>query len=170
MASEVRLRPMDQDEVTRYIASSRESYVRSRVEAGERPEVAERVAERQHGDLFPGGRPARRHQLFVVEADGQQVGVVWVGPHPNRPEDEGTAWLYDIEIADGHRGRGHGRAALAMIEDHLTAAGVTDVGLNVFGSNETARRLYRSAGWRELSVTMTKQLAAPGSAETERRE
>jgi ribosomal protein S18 acetylase RimI-like enzyme len=96
--------------------------------------------------------------LFVVESDGHQVGIVWVGPHPNRPEDEGTAWLYDIEIASDQRGRGYGRAALAMIEDHLSAAGVTEIGLNVFGNNETARRLYGSAGWRELAVTMTKLL------------
>jgi ribosomal protein S18 acetylase RimI-like enzyme len=149
---------MGQDELTRFIASSRESYVMARVEAGERPEVAERVSERQHRDLFPGGRPGERHELFVVEADGHQVGMVWVGPHPNRPEDERTAWLYDIEIVSDQRGRGYGRAALAMIEDHLAAAGVTEFGLNVFANNTTARRLYSSAGWRELSVTMSRQL------------
>jgi ribosomal protein S18 acetylase RimI-like enzyme len=158
MVSDVGLRPMGQDELTAFIASSRESYVMARVEAGERPDVAERVAERQHRDLFPAGRPAKGHKLFVVEAKGHRVGIVWVGPHPNRPDDERTAWLWDIEIASDQRGRGYGRAALAMIEDHLAAAGVTECGLNVFANNKSARRLYTSAGWRELSVTMTRQL------------
>ena len=49
-----------------------------------------------------------------------------------------------------------------MLEFEREAAqrGLHHLSLNVFGGNAPARGLYRSLGWAEMAVTMTKQLEA----------
>jgi len=155
----VHLRPMRSDEFEPWLAKVRAAYVADRVAAGEPEELARRTAEQQHAEYFPEGRPDGRHAVFVAEADGEAVGVVWSGPHPRRPDDPTVAWLYEIEVVEAHRARGYGRAMLAALEEHLRAAGVSELSLNVFGGNDSARRLYASAGYREVAITMSKPLS-----------
>jgi ribosomal protein S18 acetylase RimI-like enzyme len=62
-------------------------------------------------------------------------------------------------VDENHRGRGYGRELLAALEQRIRATGVRDLSLNVFGDNAPARRLYVSAGYREVAVTMTRPLA-----------
>ena len=81
---------------------------------------------------------------------------MWVGPHPQGLED--ARWIYDIEIDDEHRGRGLGRAALTLAEEHAASTGARTLGLNVFGQNTVARGLYASAGYRETAIIMSKAL------------
>jgi GNAT superfamily N-acetyltransferase len=80
------------------------------------------------------------------------VGSVFLGVR------DGGAWLYDITIADGERGKGYGRAAMTALEDEVRALGHETIRLNVWGGNEVARGLYRSLGWAEESVHMRKHL------------
>jgi ribosomal protein S18 acetylase RimI-like enzyme len=42
-------------------------------------------------------------------------------------------------------------------------AGHRRIALNVFGGNEAARSLYRSLGYHEAAVTMTKDVSDPGA-------
>jgi len=134
------------------------AYVADRVSAGETPEEARRVIDQQHEQYFPDGRPAAGHEVLMAEVDGAAVGIAWWGPHPRRPQDTTAAWVYDIELAEQHRGRGLGRQLLAALEARVRAAGVRDLSLNVFGDNATARRLYTSTGYREVTIVMTKSL------------
>jgi GNAT superfamily N-acetyltransferase len=134
-------------------------YLAERVAAGDSPEEARRVIEQQHAAWFPDGRPAEGHEVLVAEADGDRVGIAWWGPHPRKPDDPAAAFLFDIEVEEEQRGKGYGRGLLAALEQRLRDAGATELALNVFGENETARRLYLSAGFREISVIMTKELA-----------
>jgi ribosomal protein S18 acetylase RimI-like enzyme len=114
-------------------------------------------AARDYPGLFPGGRPLPDHFVFVVEDDsGRAVGHVF---YAVRPPGSRNAWLYYIEIAEESRGRGYGREAMRLFEEDALARGLTTVGLNVFGGNEPARSLYRSLGYREVAVDMTKDLA-----------
>lgn len=157
----LRLRPMTHEEVSSWMDTAREAFAVERMEAGEPEQAARHIADAQYADYFPGGRPAHRHELMVLEEDGARVGMVWVGPHPRRPEASEAAWLYNIEIDRDRRGRGFGRAALRLVEAHLGRSGITELGLNVFGHNEVARRLYATAGYREAAVTMVKKLPLP---------
>jgi len=134
------------------------AYVADRVSAGESPEEARRVIDDQHAQYFPDGRPAPGHAVLTAEVDGVAVGIAWWGPHPRRPQDATAAWVYDIELDEKHRGRGLGRELLAAMEEQARAAGVRELSLNVFGDNATARRLYGTAGYREVTLTMTKSL------------
>jgi GNAT superfamily N-acetyltransferase len=133
-------------------------YVAERTAAGEAPEQARQQAEQQHAQWFPDGRPAPGHEVLVAEAKGERVGIAWWGPHPRKPDEPSAAFLYDIEVDEAERGKGYGRGLLAALEEHLRGAGATELTLNVFGDNATARKLYLGAGYREVSVIMTKPL------------
>ena len=57
-----------------------------------------------------------------------------------------------------HRGAGYGRALLTAAEEELRHRGAPAVGLNVFGHNQVAVRLYTSSGYRVTSQQMLKEL------------
>lgn len=63
-----------------------------------------------------------------------------------------------MRIEERHRGRGYGREAMTLAEVEARRLGLDRVGLNVFGGNEVARGLYRSLGYAENAVFMTKQV------------
>ena len=107
-------------------------------------------------DLLPQGRETPDTWLLTVfDAAGVEIGFLWIGPHRDRAD---VAYVYDIEIAEAHRGRGLGRAAMQAAEDLVRAAGIDEIGLNVFGSNERARHLYDSLGYHVVATQMTKKL------------
>jgi ribosomal protein S18 acetylase RimI-like enzyme len=68
------------------------------------------------------------------------------------------AWVYDVEIAEGFRGRGYGRAAMLLAEDEARARGMTSLGLNVHGQNRVARSLYEDIGYQLTTLQMKKPL------------
>lgn len=156
----LKLRPMTDDEVARFVAEGLETYVAEYARStGEAEDSVRRQAEQQHAAYFPGGWPAPGHRLLILDSEGQQVGCVWVGPHPDRSDESNLAWLYNIEVDETFRGRGYGRQCLRLVESHLAQQGVTELMLNVFGANTTARALYTSAGYQDVAVTMSKTLS-----------
>jgi len=120
--------------------------------AGLTREDAEAKAERDVASIFPNGLATEGVRLWVVEADGSAVGTVFLGVR------DAGAWLYDITIDEGERGRGYGRAAMLALEEEVRALGFGELGLNVWGGNEIARSLYTSLGFGEVSVGMKKTL------------
>jgi ribosomal protein S18 acetylase RimI-like enzyme len=132
------------------------TYARERAEAEGRP-VTETLPEEEAelARLLPDGQHTPGHHFLQV-LDGDTVaGWLWVGPHPSKRD---AAWVYDIEIEQSARGRGLGRAAMLAAEGVAVAAGATELGLNVFGSNERAISLYRSLGYAVTSMRMAKPL------------
>lgn len=110
----------------------------------------------QFDELLPLGVDTEGTWLLkVVDQTGADVGVLWIGPHRDRA---GVAYVYDIAIDEPHRGRGLGRAAMQAAESVVAAAGIAEIGLNVFGFNEPARRLYDSLGYRVVATQMLKSL------------
>jgi ribosomal protein S18 acetylase RimI-like enzyme len=151
------LRPMRADEYQAFAERSRQGYIDGMVEHGGmlRP-AAEAKADRDFALILPDGLETPGHWIFVVEADGLAVGVVWFAERVT--DGRTTAFLYDIHIDPEQQGRGHGRAAMLAFEQEASRRGLTHLSLNVFGGNERARGLYRSLGYRETSVQMSKQL------------
>lgn len=148
---------MTDAEVVEYAASHQAEYIAERVAAGEEPGRARATAERQFAELFPGGHLAGGHRMYRVAEDAEAVGILWIGPHPDR--HEGVAWVWDVEIEPEARGRGLGRAAMSLAEEDAVAHGAREISLNVFGHNTVARSLYESLGYATLSVGMQKRLA-----------
>ena len=153
--ADVSLRPMREDEFARWLPATRDGYAESMAaHAGITAEAARRKAEADTEQLFPGGRPAADQWVYVVEADGKPVGGLWVA---ERDLEHGRMlWIFDIDIDEPHRGRGYGRAAMQFAEAEARRRGLPGVALNVFGGNEVARNLYRSLGYAESAIFMTK--------------
>jgi ribosomal protein S18 acetylase RimI-like enzyme len=143
---EVTLRPLREEELPAFVERGRAEYERELVEfAGMEPADARSKAD---ADYVPkaGG------DVFAVEADGRAVGAAWLG------EQRGRAFVYDVWVDPGERGRGYGRAAMLALEDEARRRGFSGIALNVWGGNTVARSLYRSLGYEERAVTMNKAL------------
>jgi ribosomal protein S18 acetylase RimI-like enzyme len=152
------LRRMRPDEFPTFIERSKLEYARGIAEqGGESEEFARAKSEADHAAILPRGLDTPDHWIFVVEAAGQRVGVLWLAERPHGPERE--CYVYDIEIDEAHRGKGYGRAAMELAEAEARAHGLGRIALNVFGGNEVARKLYRSLGYVETSVQMAKNLS-----------
>ena len=61
-----------------------------------------------------------------------------------------------VYVARKYRRRGFGKQAMLFVEDEARRRGLGRVALNVFGANEAARDLYRSLGYEERAVSMSK--------------
>ncbi len=149
------LHPMAPDRFDVWRAESAADYVDSRVTAGESREKAPAASDREMESMFPSGRPNDDHAVFDVVDDGEVVGVLWIGL---RDRAAGSWYVYDIAIDEAFRGRGLGRATMLLAETEARARGARSIGLNVFGFNTVARRLYESLGYEPTAIQMQKPL------------
>jgi RimJ/RimL family protein N-acetyltransferase len=150
----VRLRPVREDELARYLEAMHRFYVADLVESlGLTDEEAVEKSRRDHATLFPDGRPAEGVHAFVVEDENEDaIGRLFFADRPY------GVWLYAIELDEHVRGRGLGREAMLAFEERVRELGAASIKLNVFGGNEAARSLYRSLGYVEEAVQMGKPL------------
>ena len=185
------LRLMPDDRLGPWIARSRADYEEARLRSGESPAVAAENARASFERNFPGGRPATGHLVHEVVAvsagaagaragavgagagagagddgagpgaDGEVVGWIWIGPFA---EGSDAWWVWDVEIDEQHRGAGHGRAAMQLAEQEAARHGAVTLGLNVFGYNDAARRLYESLGYETTSLQMRKPVGPAAAA------
>ena len=153
----VQLRPMPDDELAAWLPLMHERYAADMVEhAGMSHERAAAKAADDIERLFPGGVPSGRHSFYVIEVDGEPAGDLWLAEREEPLEP--CLFVYDIHLDDQYRGRGYGRAAMLFAEEEARRRGIDRVALNVFGGNEVARGLYRSLGYEENAVAMSKEL------------
>jgi len=157
--STVTLRPMTDAEFAEFRAATARAFADELVATGGwSPEEALERALQGSAELLPQGLETRGMLLFTaVLDDGTPIGRLWLGlTHPRGAPD--CAFVYDIEVAEGHRGGGLGRALLAAGEDVVRSHGVPAVELNVFADNTRAIGLYASAGYRVVTQQMRKDL------------
>ena len=95
--------------------------------------------------------------LTALTGEGIPIGYLWIGLQ-RKGGSPGEAWIYDIELYEQFRGNGYGRALLALAETESRKNGVKKLGLNVFGNNTIARKLYASAGYETTAIQMSKEL------------
>jgi ribosomal protein S18 acetylase RimI-like enzyme len=157
------LRPMTLAEIEEFRTGHIDEYIKGRVDAGESPETAHRIALAQHEEFYPGGLPAPGHHHYRVIEDSTPVGSLWLGTAPgDKPSQE---WVFLVEIDEAHRGKGHGRAAMLLAEEEARRHGAKELGLNVWGPNKVARSLYESLGYQTSSIQMLKPLLSPEQPE-----
>jgi len=151
----VHLEPMPAELLPEWIEADHQRYIASRMQSGESREVAVKKAEQSREENFPNGRPLDTHLLFQVWSDGTVVGILWMGPYPAGSTDW---WVFDIEIDEAHRRRGHARRALELGHAAAKDHGATTIGLNVFGYNTGAKELYDSLGYAVTATQMKRDL------------
>jgi ribosomal protein S18 acetylase RimI-like enzyme len=154
----VTLRPMTSSEFDSVVDSAFAGYFAERVATGQtRQEDVAAETRRQREQYLPDGVATERMLLYIGEADRERIGWIWlalpgVANHPD------TAWVYNVVVDAAHRGKGYGRGLMLAAERELVERGVSRLGLNVFGTNKTAIRLYERLGYQVLTQQMTKPL------------
>jgi ribosomal protein S18 acetylase RimI-like enzyme len=158
----VTLRAMTASEYEAWIGGALQSFAEERAAAVGIPlDVSLTRARVQLTGLLPEAHATPGMSLLVIlDADGNDVGRMWLGADPDRAD---TLFVWDISIDPKFRGAGLGRAAMTAAEGLARQAGHASMSLNVFGPNAVARRLYDSLGYRATSVQMVKSLEEPRS-------
>jgi GNAT superfamily N-acetyltransferase len=155
---------MTWDEFDAWSPHSVRGHAAQQVAAGLRPEAeALADAQQQLEAQLPDGIASHLQLLHTVRAespDGPVVGHLWLRLRPRA--DEVEAYLMDVEVDAGLRGRGHGRAAVLAAERLARDLGATVLRLNVFGHNAVAIALYRDLGLVVTGATLTAPLPRPG--------
>ncbi|MCX5197812.1 GNAT family N-acetyltransferase [Streptomyces sp. NBC_00249] len=146
-------RPMTEAEYEAWEARARAQYARSWVGRGMSPQAAEAKSNADHDAMLPRGLATPGIDLAVLEAAGTPVGHVWLGPAA-----DGSGYVYDVEVAEEHRGRGHGRNLMLLAERTAVAAGHRRLALHVFSDNTPALRLYESLGYLPTDINYGKDL------------
>ena len=156
----VRLRPLTDGEYDTIRTPMLDEFAADLTRSAHAPvddEVRARAAQFFPATLTDALAEAGTSILRVLDADGADIGLLWLG---RSPTNRLTGFVYDVIIDEQHRGRGLGRAAMLEAEKVLAADGCTRIALNVFGWNERAAGLYRSLGYDVDSMQMSKPLAA----------
>lgn len=154
----VDLRTMLPDEFATYLDWAIDDYAAELERNGKATGEAAQGASRASFDsLLPDGLATVGHTILVATNpdDGERVGVLWFGPST---DDPAMAWIYDIMVDEDKRRRGWGRAMMRAFEGEARARGFARAGLNVYGDNHVARRLYESLGYLETARQLHKEL------------
>ncbi len=132
-------------------------FAKEKVDSGNWPAdgALERSAEETMQNL-PQGRATPGHDIFVGMLDGKEVGVLWLFTDPALTTPE--TMIYDIEVAEAHRGKGLGRELLTAAEAWCADHSIGVLKLHVFAKNTTAVSLYESAGFEATNINMSKQI------------
>jgi ribosomal protein S18 acetylase RimI-like enzyme len=85
-------------------------------------------------------------QLFVVELDGSDIGMVKL-----HKEDD-SVFIFGFGIQPEFRGKGYGRAALARAVNRALDSRPSLVALEVDCVNDTALNLYKSCGFQTVTT------------------
>jgi RimJ/RimL family protein N-acetyltransferase len=155
----IELVEMPGERFPRYRENLIREYAKDKVRAGVwSPEEAQRRAEADTDGLLAQGTNTEGHYLYLLRdpSAGEEVGVVWLAV-----QDTGvgrSVWIYDIQIHEPFRRRGHGTEALRAVEKRAAELGAEKVELHVFGHNPGARALYERSGFATTSVVMSKRL------------
>ncbi|MGW2183470.1 GNAT family N-acetyltransferase [Streptomyces sp. NPDC001732] len=150
-------RPMSAEEFDTWLSAAVESYAQAWIDRGVPAEQARRKSRSDHERNLPDGLDTEGVFLHVLVAGDAVVGHVWVS---TREEIEGVSagYVFDVEVAEEHRGHGHGRALMQQAERLVLAAGPRRLGLHVFAANTPALRLYDSLGYRTDRYNLAKAL------------
>ncbi|MBF4613483.1 GNAT family N-acetyltransferase [Curtobacterium sp. VKM Ac-1376] len=155
--TDTRLVAMPAERLPAWLDATMAEYVTSRMQAGETREQAEANKQQSLERWFPDGEPADGHLVWdVVDQDDGVVGYLWIGPFA---PDSTDWWVFDVEMDQAHRRRGHARRALELAHRAAAEHGATSIGLNVFGYNTGAQELYAALGYQLTSAQMRKPLA-----------
>lgn len=153
----IHLRPITPQEFQAYRRFFVTDYGRELVDnEGITPEAARQRAEADLDQDFPGGVVLPGHRLWCIVPEGgsEVLGYLWV-----KTVAESTLFVMDFSMLPQHRGRGHGSAALAALDEVARREGRT-LKLRVAQSNPRALALYRRAGYQITGYNMAKTVGS----------
>jgi GNAT superfamily N-acetyltransferase len=100
-------------------------------------------------------------RIFIVECDGKVAGFATVFarmPFQELDDPPGEyALVSDLVVLEPFRRRGCGMALLAAAEQYAVEQGAAELIIGVLTANQTARRLYRRAGFDSQREVLSKR-------------
>ncbi|MFF0557392.1 GNAT family N-acetyltransferase [Streptomyces sp. NPDC004266] len=150
-------RPVTEAEFEEWSAKSRAAFAQSWIDRGVPEEQALAKAEDGRRRFLPQGLATPGVTVTVGVRDGRVVGYLWVGRLEREP-GKATAFVFEVEVVEGERGKGYGRALMLLAEQIALEAGESLLELHVFAGNAPAIRLYESLGYRTSLVNSAKPL------------
>ena len=149
--------PMTEEEFDRYMAYLIPDYAK---DLSDNFIIPLDLAMMESKDLISKLLPNKHHtdEHFVCHIvsieDKQSVGAIWY----NIQFSTNKAYIYHVLIKEEFRKKGFASAALQTLERTVKSRGVTSLGLNVFGSNPHAYKLYEKLGYHVQSTSMGKRI------------
>lgn len=153
----VKLDPMTNEQYVSWLDVAISEYAEDKARVGnETSENALEVSRQKFNELMPDGINTAGTYLFNVvdEKSNQIVGVLWIKIRNQLQE----MFIYDIRMDEHFKGQGYGKQTLQALESFVRESGIPKISLHVFGDNEIALKLYRSAGFVETNILMSKSL------------
>ncbi len=145
--------PMTPPEYEGWRATAISGYAQEFVDSGILDaEAAEERAHKDFDDLLPDGLATKNHLLWTAHDGDTVVGTIWVALMPDRNPPH--SYVYSLDVDAAHRRRGYGQAIMEAAMQECRHRGIGTMGLNVFGHNETARRLYERLGFQVAATNM----------------
>lgn len=153
----IKLAPMDQKTFEAYYERSLKDYADEHIRAGSwGVDEAPQKAREQFAQLLPDGLASKNHFLFSVKHDKESIGILWLYVTPKNQEKQ--AFIYDVELEEGQRGNGYGKATMNALDEYAKAEGITQIRLHVFAHNKRAIALYEKMGYEMTNHYMLKKL------------
>ncbi|MFI8964377.1 GNAT family N-acetyltransferase [Streptomyces sp. NPDC053493] len=150
-------RPATEAEFAAWSARSMAAFAQSWIDRGVPEDQALAKAEDGRRRFLPQGLATPGVRVLVAVRDEQVVGHLWTGRLETEP-GRWSAFVFEVEVAEGQRGNGYGRGLMLLAERVALAAGDRRLGLHVFSGNTPAVRLYESLGYRTTYVNSAKPL------------
>lgn len=96
-------------------------------------------------------------QPLAITLDGKVIGMCMWGIDP----EDGSCWLGGVLIDQSYQGRGYGKAALQTALNMLAEQhGYRDFALSYSPTNQVAKTLYATLGFRETGEQVDDEVVA----------
>ncbi|MFG2236653.1 GNAT family N-acetyltransferase [Streptomyces sp. NPDC048723] len=159
LPSGLTVRRLTEEEYPAWYAAEEAAYIADIVRSGTlTPQQAKAKSDQDFARYLPQGYLTPGHAFYVMEAGGQAVGTGWVN-HGFLP---GVTFGFSLEVYEEQRGKGYGRAAMAVGEWATRQGGDEAMMFNVFGGNDVAMSLYDSTGFAVLDEYRSISLEGAG--------
>ena len=154
----IKFQQMTLEEFDKFKTISKENYKKSKIKANNlSAHEAEKIANDDFSRYLPNGYHSKDSFLYtLVTSKNEPVGYLWYVVRGNKKNRK--AFIADILIYEKYRGKGLGKAAMLMLEEHVKNEGLESIGLHVFGFNQRAIDLYKSLDYEVTDLVMEKKL------------
>lgn len=95
-------------------------------------------------------------RILLAEVDSQIAGLLSYSVRPDLYHAGDSAYIENLVVADGWRGKGIGSALMKAALAEIEAAGCAEVSIATMPDNDGAQRLYRSLGLVDEAVYLEK--------------